>query len=450
MQTLIQDLRYFLRQILNNPGFTITSVVSLALGIGATTAIFSVIYAALLNPYPYPTADRIVRLTIHSKEVPIDEVNLNGPQVQQVRQLPVVENVLAMDYQALTLTGHELPENVFVVNLISNGFNDLGVPPLLGRGLLPSDAIDGQDPQPVLVLGYKFWQKHFLSNPDVLGNTLQLDRKNYMIVGVAMPRFTWYSADVYAPLKLTQDPGPMFTVNLLLKPGVTRDAANAALQPLLEQFARDMPKHFPKQFKVGVEGLNEWVVRSISKTLYLLFGAVAVLLAIGCANVSILLMVRGTARQHELAVRAAVGARRLRVIRQLLTESLLLAVVGTVLGVLTAYGILAIIRALLPRYAFAPEVVIRMNLPVLFFSAGVALATGILFGLWPAVQLSRTRIGHMLQAGRRRMAGTVHGEDTRCADLWPDCLHASAAGRGGVSPGRLCAINAHAAGLRSA
>jgi predicted permease len=412
MQTLIQDLRYFLRQILNNPGFTVTSVVSLALGIGATTAIFSVIYAALLNPYPYPTADRIVRLTIHSKEVPIDEVLLNGPQVQQVRQLPVIESVLAMDHHALALTGHELPENVNVVNLISNGFNDLGVPPLVGRGLLPSDAIDGQDPQPVVVLGYKFWQKHFLSNPDVLGNTLQLDRKNYQIVGVAMPRFTWYSADVYLPLKLTQNPGPVFTVDLLLKPGVTHDAANAALQPVLGQFARDMPKHFPKQFKVGVEGLNEWVVRSISKTLYLLFGAVAVLLAIGCANVSILLLVRGTARQHELAVRSAVGARRLRVIRQLLTESLVLAGLGALLGVLAAYGILAIIRTLLPRYAFAPEVVVRMNVPVLFFSAGVALATGILFGLWPAVQLSRTHLADVLQTGLRRIAGTVHGRST--------------------------------------
>jgi hypothetical protein len=188
--------------------------------------------------------------------------------------------------------------------------NDLGVPPLLGRGLLPSDAIDGQDPQPVVVLGYKFWQKHFLSNPGVLGNTLQLDGKNYLIVGVAMPRFTWYSADVYLPLKLTQDPGPAFTVNLLLKPGVTRAAANAALQPLLEQFARDIPKHFPKQFKVQVEGLNEWVVRSISRTLYLLFGAVAVLLAIGCGvrMVSILLLARGISRQHELAVRSAIGA----------------------------------------------------------------------------------------------------------------------------------------------
>ena len=152
MQTVLQDLRYFLRQILKNPGFTITAVTSLALGIGATTAVFSVIYAALVNPYPYPAADRIVRLVVQSKEGPADGVGLNGPQVQQVKQLRVVEGVLAMDYHALTLTGPELPENVNVVSLISNGFSDFGVPPLLGRGLQRSDAVDGQDPQPVVVL----------------------------------------------------------------------------------------------------------------------------------------------------------------------------------------------------------------------------------------------------------------------------------------------------------
>jgi predicted permease len=415
MQTVFQDLRYSLRQIVKNPGFTLTAVISLALGIGATTAVFSVIYAALINPYPYPAADRIVRLTVQSKAGTGDWASLNGPQVQQVRQLPVVESLLAMDYHALILTGHDLPENVNEIGLISNGFTDLGVPPVLGRGLVPADAIDGQDPQPVVVLSYKFWQKHFFSSPDILGKTLQLDRKNYEIVGIAAPRFTWYSADVYLPLKLSQDPGPMFIVDLRLRQGVTHAAADAALQPLLEQFARDMPKHFPEQFRVQVEGLNEWVVRSISGTLYLLFGAVALLLAIGCGNVSILLLARGTARQHELAVRSAVGAHRSRIVRQLLTESLLLAAIGAVLGVLMSYGALAGLRALLPHYAFAPEVVIRINLPVLFFSVGVALGTGVLFGLWPALQLSRTQVGQMMQSNVRRVAGSVHGRRTHNA-----------------------------------
>ena len=409
MQTVFQDLRYALRQIAKSPGFTLTAVISLALGIGATTAVFSVIYAALMNPYPYPAADRIVRLTVESKAGAGDWVNLNGPQIQQLRQLPVVESVLAMDYHAMILTGHDLPENVNALGLISTGFDALGVPPALGRGLLPSDAIDGQDPQAVTVLSYKFWQKHFFSNPEVLGKTLQLNRKNYLIVGVAAPRFTWYMADVYLPLKLTQDPGPMCIVDIRLRPGITHEAADAALQPLLDEFARDMPKHFPEHFRVKVEGLNEWVVRSISGTLYLLFGAVALLLAIGCGNVSILLLAQGTGRQHELAVRTAVGASRRRLVCQLLTESLLLAAIGAVLGALASYGMLEGIQAVLPRYAFAPEVVIHVNLPVLFFSVGVALGTGVMFGLWPALELSRTQARQMMQLNVHRVAGNVRG-----------------------------------------
>ena len=409
METAFQDLRYALRQMVNSPGFTLTAVISLALGIGATTAVFSVVYAALMNPYPYPAADRIVRLTVESKVGSGEWVNLNGPQIRQVRQLPVVESVLAMDYHAMILTGHDLPENVNALGLISNGFDDLGVPPVLGRGLLPSDAIDGQDPRPVAVLSYKFWQKHFFSNPDVVGKALQLDRKNYVIVGVAAPRFTWYMADVYLPLKLTLDPGPTCIVDICLRPGVTHDAADAALEPLLDEFARDLPKHFPEHFRIKVEGLNEWVVRGISGTLYLLLGAVALLLAIGCGNVSILLLARGTARQHELAVRTAVGARRRRLVCQLFTESLLLAAIGAGLGVLTSYGMLAGLQALLPRYAFAPEVVIHVNLPVLCFGVGVALATGIMFGLWPALELSRTQVGQTMQLSMHRVAGSLRG-----------------------------------------
>ncbi|PYT80427.1 MAG: ABC transporter permease [Acidobacteria bacterium] len=412
MRTVVQDLRYSVRQLVSRPGLTLTALVSLALGIGATTAVFSVIYAALIDPYPFVGADRIVRLTMQSKAGQGDWVNLNGPQIREVRQLGIVESLLAMDYHAMILTGHEIPENVNAIGLIANGFADLGVPPLLGRGLLPSDAIEGQDAQAVTVVSYKFWQTHFLSDPEVVGKTIQLDRKNYTIVGVAAPRFRWYSADVYLPLKLTQDPGPTYIINLRLRKGVTREAADAALQPLVDQFAIDMPKHFPEHFRVNVEGLNEWVVRSISGTLYLLFGGVALLLAIGCGNVSILLLARGTARQHELAVRAAIGAGRGRIARQLLTESLFLATIGAALGVLASYGILAGIRVLLPPYAFAPEVVIRINLPVLFFSVGVGLLTGILSGSWPAWRLSRTQAGQLMQANVRRLAGSVAGRRT--------------------------------------
>ncbi len=409
MHTLLQDLRYSARQLIKSPGFTLTAVISLALGIGAATAVFSVIYAVLMSPYPYPAADRIVRLTTQSVAGSGDPVYLNGAEIQTLRQSPVVESVLALDFQTMMLTGQDLPENVDTVSLISNGFQDLGVPPVLGRGLWPSDAVDGQEPRPVALLSYRFWREHYLSNPDVLGRTLQLDHKNFEIVGVAAPRFTWGGGDVYLPLKLMRDPGRTVIVNLLLRPGVSRASADAALQPLLEQFASYMPQDFPDVFRVHVEGLNDWVVSSMGGTLYLLFGAVMLLLAIGCGNVSILLLARGTARQHELAVRTAIGAGRIRIIRQLLTESLLLAATGAMVGVLTSYGALALIHSLLPRSPFASEAVIRINLPVLFFSVAVALGTGVLFGLWPALQLSHTHTGELMQAGARRVAGSIRG-----------------------------------------
>ena len=409
MHTLLQDLRYSARQLIKSPGFTLTAVISLALGIGAATAVFSVIYAVLMHPYPYPAADRIVRLTVDSVAGSGDPVLLNGAEIQILRQSPVVESVLASDNSALMLTGQDLPETVHAARLISNNFQDLGVPPILGRGLWPSDALDGQEPRPVAVLSYRFWRRHYLSNPDVVGRTLQLDHRNYEIVGVAAPRFTWGDADVYLPLKLMREPGRTVMINLLLRPGVSSASAGAALQPLVEQFAKYMPQDFPDVFRVRVEGLNDWVLRSMGGTLYLVFAAVMLLLAIGCANVSILLLARGTARQHELAVRTAIGAGRMRIIRQLLTDSLLLAAIGAVLGVLTSYGALALIRNLLPKNTFASEAVIRINLPVLFFSVVVALGTGVLFGLWPALQLSRTHIGEIMQSGARRLAGSVRG-----------------------------------------
>ena len=261
------------------------------------------------------------------------------------------------------------------------------------------------------VVSYKFWQEHLSADPDVVGKTVELDHQRYTIVGVAAPRFRWYSADVYLPLKMTQNPNDLLITDFRVKPGVTRQTANSALEPLLRRFAHDTPKRYPERFKVQVEGLNDWVVRDMGATLFLLQGAVALLLAIGCGNVSILLLARGTARQHELAVRAAVGAGRRRIVRQLLTEALLLATVGGALGVAMSYGILAWIKLLLPPWAFAPEVVIRIHFPELLFSVGVALSTAVLFGLWPSLRISQTRPSEML-ASTRRVAGSVHGRRT--------------------------------------
>ena len=333
------------------------------------------------------------------------------------------------------------------IHLTSNGFNFLGVPALLGRGLLPADAIDGQDPQPVVVLSYKFWRQHFNADHGVLGQTLQLDRKNYRIVGVAAPRFTWFSGDVYLPLKLSQDPVPIYMVTFRPRLGASREATNAALQPLMEQFAKDTPKHFPEHFKVHVAGLNEWVVRDIGGTLYLLLGAVALLLAIGCGNVSILLLARGTARQQEFAVRSAVGAGRGRLVGQLLTESLLLAAIGAALGVLTAYGMLR------GHSGIATPVCLRpggrdphqSSRPLLQCRGGWAGNRDFCSVLWPALELSRTPVepNHAVEYAPV-LAGSVRG---RRAHNRHDCreyrAYPALAGRGGLGHGRFRETDAH-------
>jgi MacB-like periplasmic core domain len=199
MQTLLQDFRFSLRQLIKSPGFTLTAVISLALGIGATTAVFSVVYGILMDPYPYAASERMVHMRLMDKAGQENGFGLTGGQWQQIRKSPVVEDAFISDDWNLTVTGHDLPEDVAGVYLTSNAFNYFGVPAFLGRGLVPSDAIDGQDPQPVVVLGYKFWQRHFNSNPAVLGQTLQLVHKNYAIVGVAAPRFTWDDGDFTSP-----------------------------------------------------------------------------------------------------------------------------------------------------------------------------------------------------------------------------------------------------------
>ena len=413
MQSLLQNLRYALRQLRHSPGFTATAIVSLALGIGATTAVFSVVWAILMDPYPYANPDRMIHLRLVNAAGKERGFGLTAPQWQELRKSPVVEDTFIANGWSLTVTGHDFPEDVEADYFSSNAFNFFGVPALYGRELQPSDAVDGQDPQPVVVLSYKFWQRHYNSDPAAVGQTLQLVHKNYAVVGVLPSRFTWDDADVYVPQKITQDDKLTFYTGVRLKPGVTHEQANAALQPLMEQFAKETPTHFPTdKFRMRVVGLNDDFMKQLGGTLYLLFSAVALLLLIGCGNVSILLLARGTARQHEFAVRSAVGASRKRLMEQLLTESLLLSVTGAALGVGLAYASLAQIVAGLPQYSFPHEAAIRINVPVLCFSVAVALLTGILFGLWPAMQFSRPEVSQMMQAGTRKVAGSVRGRRT--------------------------------------
>ncbi len=413
MRTILQDLRYAVRQLIKLPGFTFTAVISVALGIGATTAVFSVVYAIIMDPYPYAAPDRMVHMRFIQPNGDLRGFGVTGTQWQQLRKSPVVEDSFMEDEWNLTVTGSDLPEDVSGIYLTSNAFEFFGVPPALGRGLQPSDAIDGQDPQPVVVLSYKFWQRHFDSDPGIVGKTIQLVRKNYLVVGVAASRFTWGDGDVYLPLKVTGDTVKSYYAGVRLKPGITHEQANAALAPLIQAFEKETPKYFPSDHgKFHVVGLNEDFIHDLGGTLALLFGAVALLLLIGCGNVSILLLARATARQHEFAVRAAIGASRKRIIRQLLTESLLLSLTGAMLGLLLAYKTVSIIVANLPEFSFPHEAAIQINLPVLVFSIVIAVGTGILFGLSPAWQLSRPEVNQIMQSNSRKSIGSVRGRRT--------------------------------------
>jgi hypothetical protein len=286
MKALFQDIRFGIRQLIKMPGFSCTAIVSLALGIGATTAVFSVVYAILLDPYPYKDSDRMIHMRLTMPSGDLNGFGVTGTQWQEIRKSPVVDDTFMEDDWSLTVTGADLPEDVQGVYLTSNAFNFFGVPAALGRGLQPSDAIDGQDPAPVVVLGYKFWIRHYGGDASIIGKTIQLMRKNYTVVGVSNPRFTWGDGDVYLPLKVTGDQVKSFYAGLRLKPGITHAQANSALEPLIRQFAKDNPKHFPLNFvRLHVVGLNEDFIKQLGGTLYLLFGAVALLLLIGCGNV---------------------------------------------------------------------------------------------------------------------------------------------------------------------
>ena len=407
MESLWVDLRYTLRELRKRPGFALTAIFSLALGIAATCAVFSVIYAVLIDPFPYPGADRLMEPTMVDGAGNNQYSGFNGPQFEVLRKTKSLESAVAMDWWNLTTTDGELPEDVRSCYISPEAPEHWGTRPLLGRWLIPSDAPYGQEPQRVVVLGYAFWQRYYMGDPGVIGRTLQLVHKNYQVVGVMPPRFKWGNVDIYIPEKLTGDTHIHYGASLKIREGVTRAQANAELQPIFEDFAKQEQERYPDKFRVHLRSIIDVYAKPLGPTLYLLLGAVSSLLLIGCGNVSILLLARGAERQHELAVRAAVGAARLRMIRQLLTESLCIATAGATLGVILAWRSLHLIIAWLPEDSFPSESVIKMNIPVLLFSVGLAFVTAVVFGLWPALQLSRPDIAALMQNSTRRVAGNA-------------------------------------------
>jgi predicted permease len=400
------DIRYGLRALRRNPGFAAVAVLSLALGIGATTAMFSLIYAVLLHPFPYAGADRIMNPLMIDQQHP-DEFSwftLSRAQFDDLRLAAPVDSVLGFNNGHLEITNDGLPEDISGVYLTENADTFFGVRPLFGRMIEPFDA-----GHPVVVLSYRFWQRLFGGDPHVIGRTLEMDHAPYTIVGV-MPRSFAFNdiagvGDVYLPASLMRavasGPAPSYLPWIKLRPHVTVAAANAALEPIV------------REIKKQHSGVSAWHLalqpiivpyqQNLGRTLALLLAGVVLLLIIGCANCSILLLARGRARQHELAIRTAIGASRWRIVRQLLVEALVISCTGAVLGVAASYW-LARFPLLLSPDSFPAESVIRINASVLAFSVALALLCGILFGLAPALRLSRNDPARALPG---RLAGVV-------------------------------------------
>jgi predicted permease len=403
MWNFVQDLRFAFRQFGKAPGFVLTAIFSLMLGIGATTAIFSVVYGVLLDPYPYRDNDRMVHVELNDKDGRGPLLFANGAGLPTIRNVSAIEDVFFQQESQQNLTGDQIPVSVNVGLYSANLFEFMGVPPLLGREFFTSDAPQG-NPAPVAVLSYLFWQRQFGGSRDVINKSIELDHKLYTVIGVAPPRFTWGDSDVYLPAVPTGDQHDYWLAFVRLKPGVKFPAAAAEFQAIVNQFAKS-DAQYPQDRRVKIVTLNEEVLGKFAGTLGLLFGAVLTLLVIGCANVSILLLARGTARQHEFAVRASVGAGRNRLVQQLLTESVVLSVTGALLGVVAAYKGVTWIVAALPIFSFPHEAAIHVNGPVLVFSASVAILTGVLFGISPAWQLSTPQVGTLIQASNSKHSG---------------------------------------------
>jgi len=420
METLGQDIRYALRNLRKTPGFAIVAVLTLALGIGASTAIFSVMENILMEPFPYPDAQRFYSVQIHDTErnEPGGRASFSGPEyLDYVEQSHVFDRVIANDQLDVLYRSGEGTQMLSGHYVTPGTFEFLGMPALLGRVMQPADYEPGATP--VFVLRYKTWVKEFAADPKILNKTFVLNDTPRMLVGIMPPRFAWGDADVWIPDKPNRTAVntayagafPRFWFFLgHLKPGVSVQQAEADLTVVAKRLATVYPKDYPKHYTVEVQSLTDLVVGQFRTTLYIVLAAVGLLLLIGCGNVANLLLARATTREKEFAIRSALGAGRWRLVSQLLVESLILALGGAVLGTLLAWGGLKFLVALMPQNIIPAEAAIRLNVPVLLFTLGIAVLTAILFGLAPALRVARKDLNEPLRdSGKGQSGGSRHG-----------------------------------------
>ena len=409
----MNDLRYAFRQFAKAPGFTAVAILTLALGIGVNTAMFSVVYGVLLDPYPYAKSNEIWAPQIIDQKTGRGVGGWRISDVLELAKQPGVASAMATTRELTTLAGGLNPEFVGAVRLTGTAFEFLGVPPVIGRGLTPSDIRPNGESEPVTVLSFKLWQRLFNGDPAALGRTLTLNDTPHTIVGVMPPRFGWdVNNGVWLPLGTTDLRRTVRPI-VRFKPGVTKEVAGQQLNALCQALAAAEPNRFPRDgFTASfINYLDLDITISSGKmrsSLHLLFYAVGFLLLIACTNVANLQLARGAARSREIAIRLALGAGRGRLVRQLLTESVSLALAGGLLGVFFAWGLTQIIVALMPMGYVPNEARVTLNGWVLLYSVGVSMLTGVLFGLVPGLQCTKPDLNEALKDGGHA-AGTGSG-----------------------------------------
>jgi putative ABC transport system permease protein len=414
IESLWLDLRYALRTLGKNWAFAAVSIATLGLGIGAATAIFSVIDNVLLAPFPYPGGNRIVFPRIVGAQQSEDD-GRQGYTANEVLELMENNHV----FEGSTATSGDLAlykhgegtEQLEGARVTPGTFEFFGMPALHGRVLQPSDYEPGAPP--VFVMGFKIWKERFGGDLSILNKPLVLNGTARTLVGIMPRRFGWYGADVYIPEKLTAtdgstDPPAWFFVGRL-KPGVSTEQAQADLTVISKRLATMYPQNYPTQFTVVMKHLGDSVIGRFKETLYVVLAAVGLLLLIACSNVANLMLARATTREKEFALRAALGAKRARLIRLLMFESLVLAMAGAALGILIAWGGLKAIVVAMPVDFFPAETVIQLNAPVLAFALGVSVLTALIFGLAPALQSSRRDLNNSLRDSGKGVSGGFRG-----------------------------------------
>jgi putative ABC transport system permease protein len=406
MRNRWRELIFGLRLLWKNPGFTAVAVLALALGIGANTAIFSVVYATLLAPLPYDQPDRIVM--VWSKVNGSRNGVSAGDFLDWQRQNTVFDSIAAWTGGQMSLSSSAHPEQVNAEPCTPGFLHVLGQPFLLGRDFLPEEGQLGKELETILT--YKLWKNRFGGDRHIVGQQIRMDGKQYTVVGVLAPGATdRVQSQLYVPLAFKPEfinhEFHWILVMARLKPGVTVAQANANMDSVTRQIAADNPKS-NQGWGATVEPLqNDFLNRNVVRALWILLGAVAFVLLIACANVANLLLARGTARQKEIAVRGALGATRGQLFFQFLTESVTLASIGGALGIFLAWVFLKAIIALMPPFTLPSEADVTLNVPVLLFTVAATMVSGILFGCAPALQAARLNLNDTLKEGGRTGSG---------------------------------------------